>query len=117
MCPPVDRAFFAVPVAPACGGARPEALWTLSAYGLPLGEAFQLRDDVLGVLGDPDVTGKPAGDDLREGKQTLLTALAMRNADPDQAKLLRRKFFLNTFRRLRFALLPITPANIVSKTS
>jgi geranylgeranyl diphosphate synthase type I len=74
----------------AIGGARPEALWTLSAYGLPLGEAFQLRDDVLGVLGDPDVTGKPAGDDLREGKQTLLTALAMRNADPDQAKLLRR---------------------------
>jgi geranylgeranyl diphosphate synthase type I len=41
---------------------------------LPLGEAFQLRDDVLGVFGDPDVTGKPAGDDLREGKRTVLIA-------------------------------------------
>ena len=51
-------------------------------YGLPLGEAFQLRDDVLGVFGDPAVTGKPAGDDLREGKQTLLTALAMRRGRP-----------------------------------
>ena len=41
----------------------------ISAYGLPLGEAFQLRDDVLGVFGDPVRTGKPSGDDLREGKQ------------------------------------------------
>jgi geranylgeranyl diphosphate synthase type I len=45
-----------------------------SEYGLPLGEAFQLRDDVLGVFGDPAVTGKPAGDDLREGKRTYLVA-------------------------------------------
>ncbi len=43
-----------------------------SDYGLPLGEAFQLRDDVLGVFGSPQVTGKPAGDDLREGKETYL---------------------------------------------
>jgi len=43
-----------------------------SDYGLPLGEAFQLRDDVLGVFGSPEVTGKPAGDDLREGKETYL---------------------------------------------
>lgn len=47
----------------------------LSAYGLPLGEAFQLRDDLLGVFGDPSVTGKPAGDDLREGKRTVLIAM------------------------------------------
>ena len=47
------------------------------AYGLPLGEAFQLRDDVLGVFGDPAETGKPAGDDLREGKRTVLVALAL----------------------------------------
>ena len=47
-----------------------------SAYGLPLGEAFQLRDDLLGVFGDPSETGKPAGDDLREGKRTVLIALA-----------------------------------------
>jgi geranylgeranyl diphosphate synthase type I len=47
-----------------------------SGYGLPLGEAFQLRDDVLGVFGDPAQTGKPAGDDLREGKRTYLVAAA-----------------------------------------
>ena len=43
---------------------------------MPLGEAFQLRDDLLGVFGDPDLTGKPAGDDLREGKRTVLVAMA-----------------------------------------
>ena len=48
----------------------------LSAYGLPLGEAFQLRDDLLGVFGDDTVTGKPVGEDLREGKPTVLFALA-----------------------------------------
>ncbi|WP_345538276.1 polyprenyl synthetase family protein [Phytohabitans rumicis] len=52
-----------------------------SAYGLPLGEAFQLRDDVLGVFGDPAQTGKPAGDDLREGKRTYLVAAAFAAAD------------------------------------
>ncbi|WP_433049583.1 polyprenyl synthetase family protein [Dactylosporangium sp. CS-033363] len=51
-----------------------------SAFGLPLGEAFQLRDDVLGVFGDPAVTGKPAGDDLREGKRTYLIAAAIEQA-------------------------------------
>lgn len=61
----------------------------LSAYGLPLGEAFQLRDDVLGVFGDPVETGKPAGDDLREGKRTLLVATAMERADAEQAARLR----------------------------
>ncbi len=45
-------------------------------YGIPLGQAFQLRDDVLGVFGDSKVTGKPAGDDLREGKKTALIAFA-----------------------------------------
>ncbi|HLV58163.1 MAG TPA: polyprenyl synthetase family protein, partial [Natronosporangium sp.] len=51
-----------------------------SSYGLPLGEAFQLRDDVLGVFGDPETTGKPAGDDLREGKRTYLVAAAFEAA-------------------------------------
>jgi len=61
----------------------------LSRYGLPLGEAFQLRDDVLGVFGDPAATGKPAGDDLREGKQTVLVALAAERAGEAQRKVLR----------------------------
>ena len=60
-----------------------------TAYGIPLGEAFQLRDDVLGVFGDPTVTGKPAGDDLREGKSTALVALALDRATPGQAALVR----------------------------
>jgi geranylgeranyl diphosphate synthase type I len=54
--------------------ASPEVQDALSNYGLELGTAFQLRDDVLGVFGDAQVTGKPAGDDLRERKQTLLVA-------------------------------------------
>ncbi|HEY4377274.1 MAG TPA: polyprenyl synthetase family protein [Acidimicrobiales bacterium] len=49
---------------------------SLSAYGDPLGEAFQLRDDVLGVFGESERTGKPVGDDLREGKPTLLLSVA-----------------------------------------
>jgi geranylgeranyl diphosphate synthase type I len=53
----------------------PELLTELSNYGLPLGEAFQYRDDLLGVFGDSTLTGKPAGDDLREGKRTVLIAL------------------------------------------
>jgi len=61
----------------------------LAAYGHAVGEAFQLRDDLLGVFGDPAETGKPAGDDLREGKRTLLVALAMAAATPDQRAVLR----------------------------
>ncbi len=61
-----------------------------SGYGLPLGEAFQLRDDVLGVFGDPSATGKPAGDDLREGKRTALVAMALETADGAQCAVVRR---------------------------
>jgi geranylgeranyl diphosphate synthase type I len=59
------------------GGVTGTALAGLSRYGLTLGEAFQLRDDLLGVFGDPAATGKPAGDDLREGKRTVLVAHAL----------------------------------------
>ena len=62
----------------------------LSTYGLDLGEAFQLRDDLLGVFGDPAHTGKPAGDDLREGKRTVLVALTLDQASPSTAALFDR---------------------------
>lgn len=67
----------------ALAGADGATVRALRRYGTDLGVAFQLRDDVLGVFGDPTVTGKPAGDDLREGKLTLLVALA--RAHPDRA--------------------------------
>lgn len=66
----------------AFAGAPAHIYESYSAYGLPLGEAFQLRDDVLGVFGDPAVIGKPAGDDLREGKRTVLIAIALEHASP-----------------------------------
>lgn len=61
-------------------GGSAELMAVLSAYGLPLGEAFQLRDDVLGVFGDPEVTGKDRDSDLREGKRTVLVARAIEAA-------------------------------------
>jgi geranylgeranyl diphosphate synthase type I len=69
----------------ALAGASDELLRGYSAFALPLGEAFQLRDDVLGVFGDPVTTGKPAGDDLREGKRTVLVALALDQASADES--------------------------------
>jgi geranylgeranyl diphosphate synthase type I len=62
-------------------GASAETVAALRCYGADVGVAFQLRDDLLGVYGDPAVTGKPAGDDLREGKRTLLLAIALERAD------------------------------------
>jgi len=70
-------------------GADAAACEACAAFGLPLGEAFQLRDDLLGVFGDPDATGKPAGDDLREGKRTVLVARAMAAGDDPQRAILR----------------------------
>jgi geranylgeranyl diphosphate synthase type I len=63
------------------GGLDDAGLRALSRYGLDLGRAFQLRDDLLGVFGDPGETGKPAGDDLREGKRTVLLAHALAGTD------------------------------------
>ena len=63
-----------------------------SNFGLPLGKAFQLRDDVLGVFGDPSETGKPAGDDLREGKRTVLIELTFQNSSSSQKDQLAKLF-------------------------
>jgi geranylgeranyl diphosphate synthase type I len=71
---------------------RPDVQAAFHELGTDLGVAFQLRDDVLGVFGDPAVTGKPSGDDLRSGKRTVLLAEAVERADksdPAAAKLLR----------------------------
>jgi geranylgeranyl diphosphate synthase, type I len=65
----------------ALAGASEAIQQAYSGYGLPLGEAFQLRDDVLGIFGDPAVIGKPAGDDVREGKRTLVIHAALKAAN------------------------------------
>lgn len=64
-------------------GATPEQLGVLEAFGGPMGEAFQLRDDLLGTFGDPRTTGKPSGNDLRAGKRTALVLEAEQRLDAD----------------------------------
>ncbi|GLZ38615.1 geranylgeranyl pyrophosphate synthase [Actinokineospora sp. NBRC 105648] len=77
----------------ALAGAPEPLVTALRAFGADIGVAFQLRDDLLGMYGDTDVTGKPAGDDLREGKRTLLMSVGLRRADAagraTEARLLR----------------------------
>jgi geranylgeranyl diphosphate synthase type I len=74
----------------ALAGADPTVLRRLRAYAGPLGLAFQLRDDVLGAVGDPEVVGKPVGGDLVEGKPTPLLAIALARATAPQRALLDR---------------------------
>jgi geranylgeranyl diphosphate synthase, type I len=70
-------------------GAADPVLATLEGFARPLGQAFQIADDLLGTFGAPEVTGKPNASDLREGKRTLLVARALEAADPRDAALLR----------------------------
>jgi len=72
----------------ALGGATMAQTVALRGFGLPLGIAYQLRDDLLGVFGDPALTGKPSGDDLREGKRTVLIALARKSLPGHARRLL-----------------------------
>ena len=70
------------------GSASLAQVAALREFGLPLGVAFQLRDDMLGVFGDPELTGKPSGDDLREGKRTVLIAVAREKLPSSARRLL-----------------------------
>lgn len=67
----------------------PETIADLRAFATPFGEAFQLRDDILGIFGDPAVTGKPAGDDLTEGKNTFLFLETLERVSEVDARWLR----------------------------
>ncbi|WP_229745913.1 polyprenyl synthetase family protein [Rhodococcoides trifolii] len=78
----------------ALADADPALIAAYHRFGADIGVAFQLRDDLLGVFGDPEITGKPSGDDLREGKRTVLLAVALAAADrvaPDSAAMIRSK--------------------------
>ncbi len=70
------------------GDPGPELLQQLDRFGRPLGQAFQLRDDALGLTGDELWLGKPVGDDLREGKPTEIVSYALATATPAQQNVL-----------------------------
>lgn len=72
----------------ALAGADEGLLAEISRLGFPLGQAFQLRDDILGICGDPAATGKPAGDDIREGKRTVLIAESIANLSTAETEVL-----------------------------
>jgi geranylgeranyl diphosphate synthase type I len=72
------------------GGGNDEDLRVAEAYGRKLGLAFQLVDDLLGIVGDPNVTGKPVGGDLREGKKTIPIYFALKRASPSEKEVIMR---------------------------
>lgn len=77
-----------IQIGAALGNADDDVIAALGEFGSLVGRAFQLRDDVLGVFGDPAVTGKPWAGDLREGKRTVLALTALNAADPAQRAVL-----------------------------
>lgn len=72
------------------GGAEKKILDGLTAYALPIGIAFQIQDDILGIFGSEKKMGKPLGSDIREGKQTILVAKAIESADKNQLRIIRK---------------------------
>jgi geranylgeranyl diphosphate synthase type I len=75
-----------------CAGAKAADIANLASFGRNLGVSFQITDDFIGVLGDPKVTKKPVGNDLREGKKSLPILMAIRKADPKSKKLILKVF-------------------------
>lgn len=71
-------------------GAGEKELKKFEDYGLPLGIAFQLQDDILGIFGDEEKLGKPIGDDIKEGKNTLLFTQAIKRGSPQQRQRLNK---------------------------
>ncbi len=100
----------------AMAGGSPELIAGLRAFGADIGVAFQLRDDLLGVFGDPEVTGKPAGDDLAEGKRTLLVALGMQfGADVLDTALGKPDLDLETVQEVRRQLVEVGAVDAVEE--
>lgn len=83
---------FPLALGAAVAGASDAAVTAMREVGVPLGIAFQLRDDILGLIGAPEITGKPAGDDIREGKRTVLMVHAWIRADAGEREVLSAAF-------------------------
>jgi geranylgeranyl diphosphate synthase type I len=75
-----------------CAKAAPKDVANLASFGRNLGVSFQITDDFIGVLGDPKVTKKPVGNDLREGKKSLPILMAIRKADPKRRNAILKVF-------------------------
>ncbi|MDR0285488.1 MAG: polyprenyl synthetase family protein [Propionibacteriaceae bacterium] len=75
-----------VQIGAALGLAGDDIQQGLGSFGAHVGDAFQMRDDLLGLFGDPEVTGKPAGDDIREGKKTVIIGYALQQASASDAE-------------------------------
>ncbi len=75
-----------------CAKANRKDITNLSSFGKNLGIAFQITDDLIGVLGDPKVTKKPVGNDLREGKKSLPILLAIKKAKRKNKKIILHAF-------------------------
>ncbi len=73
------------------GGAEEEDLDVMRDYGIPLGIAFQIQDDILGMFGDKNKIGKPVGSDIREGKKTLLILYALEHSNADERRFIQKK--------------------------
>ena len=71
-----------------CAGMKEKDISNLASFGRNLGVAFQITDDYIGVLGDPKITKKPVGNDLREGKKSLPILLAIQKADKKSKRII-----------------------------